>query len=92
MSSKTLEAAKGDQDETKESVFQGWHLVALFVAFARDVGVWGDFESCIYTDADINIDTYRDLNVDTNINTYSDFDAYANINTYINYYSCANTH
>jgi len=29
-------AAKGGQDE-KERVFDGWHLVALFVAFARVV-------------------------------------------------------
>jgi len=56
-----LRAVKGDQDE-EERVFDGWHLVALFVAFARVVRMWGDFKS------DGDADTYD--NVHSNTNAY----------------------
>jgi len=55
----------------KERVFDGWHLVALFVAFARIVRMWGDFKSGGDADAYGDINTNNDAHANTNINSYT---------------------
>ncbi len=63
-----LRTEKGCQDE-KERVFESWYLVALFVAFAGIVRVWGDFKSDGDADAYGDVNPYRDLNTDDDGNT-----------------------
>jgi len=75
-------AAKGDQDE-KERIFEGWHLVALFVAFARVVRMWGDFKS------DGDADAYGDINANADTDTYFYIDTHSYTNIYPHRYTNA---